>query len=127
MLPQTFKEIPYDLYCPSVQSVLKDRMCLECNLHFASLVLLRSHSVQHKKVNPVPPKRIIPLRIAAVRQRELMAVIANVENGESADWFDESELDLTAISIPNEDVGNMFDGFPVISLKSHFDSPWEDE
>ena len=40
--------------------------------------------------------RIRPIRVATRRQRELMVIIANSENGpEDAEWIEENELDLS--------------------------------
>ena len=41
--------LPYDLYTPSVQSQLLDRICQKCSLYFASNVMLKSHMIVHKK------------------------------------------------------------------------------
>ena len=85
MLPRSgmvFKIMPYDLFCPSVQSSLVDRVCKICHLYFASLVMLQQHASQLKQV-VVPTKKVRPLRVAARRQRELMVVIAREENGKS--------------------------------------------
>ena len=78
---KTFKVLPYDLYCPSVHSQLLDRSCKICILYFASKVMLHKYMVVHKKA-PVEatPKRDRPIRVAALRQRELMAIIAYEEN-----------------------------------------------
>src|SRR5208282_2169894 len=38
-----FKIQPYDLYCPSVESCLTDRVCKVCNMYFASQVMLKQH------------------------------------------------------------------------------------
>ncbi|BFZ21940.1 hypothetical protein BsWGS_24979 [Bradybaena similaris] len=118
----TYMSIPYDLYCPSVQSMLSDRICKKCHMYFASLVMLRSHSLTHKQESIIPAKRIRPQRIAARRQRELMVIIANEENGESADWIDEDELDLNGISIPQDEE---IHALPIYSMEDHFASPWE--
>jgi hypothetical protein len=117
-----YRSIPYDLYCPSIQSVLSDRICKKCHAYFASLVMLRSHSSSHKQESIIPPKRIRPQRVAARRQRELMVIIANEENGESAEWMDEEELDLNGISIPQDEEIHTL---PIYSMKEHFASPWE--
>jgi len=92
-----YKQIPYDLYCPSVQTSLNDRVFKTCNQYFASMVMLRSHSTQHKQVAAAPARRVRHTRLATRRQREMMVIIANQENGESVDWFDEQDLDLTDI------------------------------
>ena len=85
--------------------------------------MLRNHSVAHKKESIiVPPKRIRPQRVAAHRQRELMVIIANEENGESVDWIDEEDLDLNGISTPQDEE---IRALPIYSMKEHFASPWE--
>ena len=117
-----YRSIPYDLYCPSIQSVLSDRICKKCHTYFASLVMLCSHSATHKQESIIPPKRIRPQRVSARRQRELTVIIANEENGESVDWIEEEELDLNGISIPQDE---QIRALPIYSIKEHFASPWE--
>ena len=51
-----------------------------------------------------------------------MVIIANEENGESAECIDEEELDLNGISISPDEETNTF---PIYSMKEHFSSPWE--
>ena len=75
-----------------------------------------------KAISIIPPKRIMPQRVAARRQRELMVIIANEENGESVDWIEEEELDLNGISIPQDE---QIRALPIYSIKEHFASPWE--
>ncbi|GBN59848.1 hypothetical protein AVEN_111682-1 [Araneus ventricosus] len=97
----SYKVLPYDLYCPSVQSVLPTRVCKHCGLYFASNVMLKKHIVDvHKITRKCQPEvgRIRPLRIARRRQQELMAVIAFTENVKFADWVDEDDIDLHLIS-----------------------------
>ena len=84
--------------------------------------MLRNHSATHKQESIIPPKRIRPQRVAARRQRELMVIIANEENGESVDWIEEEELDLNGISIPQDE---QIRALPIYSIKEHFASPWE--
>lgn len=99
----SFKVLPYDLYCPSVQSSLLDRTCKVCHIYFSSILMLKAHFVLHKKT-PVPQiPKVRPQRIAARRQRELMAIIVSEENGSTdAEWFDEGDLDLNGIEMPTE-------------------------
>ena len=40
---KAFKILPYDLYCPSVQSSLLERICKTCHLYVASQVMLQKH------------------------------------------------------------------------------------
>lgn len=86
--------IPYDLYCPSVQSKLKSRICRICGVYFASVVMLTAHTKEvHKKI--LVPKKIRPIRIAAKRQRELMAIISiNDSNDEDCEWIEEEIVDV---------------------------------
>jgi hypothetical protein len=98
----SYLKIPYDLYCPSVQSVLSERMCKSCEQYFASKVMLQQHVSQHKRPPLVPATRARPQRIAARRQRELMVVIAEQENAQSIDWLDESEVVFEGL-LPSED------------------------
>ena len=128
MLPRSamvFKVMPYDLFCPSVQSSLLDRVCKTCSIYFASLVILRQHiSAQHKQVTP-SVKKVRPVRVAARRQRELMVVIAREENGESMDWMHEDDLNMDGVIVPDQD--NVHDVTPVIPLSQHFKSIWENK
>lgn len=101
---RSFKELPYDLYCPSVQCVLLERICEECDLYFASKVLLKQHAVIHKKAKEPSAllRRVRPVRVAARRQREMMAIIVNEMDGpEQADWMDEEDLNLDGVVIPD--------------------------
>jgi hypothetical protein len=69
--------IPYDLCCPTVKDYVNSRTCNVCKLYFPSQVMVAAHKKQvhpRVKVNDVPLVR--PVRIAARRQRELMAIIA---------------------------------------------------
>ena len=84
----------------------------------------RRNSMTHKHDFIILSKRIRLQRVAARRQRELMVIIANVENEESVDWIDEEELDLNGISIPEDDDNQTF---PVYVISEHFASPWENE
>ena len=114
--------IPYDLYCPSIQSALGDRICKKCHTYFGSLVMLRNHYATHKQELMILPKHIRPQRVAARRQRELMVITMSEENGESVDWMDEEDVDLTGISIPRDE---QIHATPIYSIKDHFASPWE--
>lgn len=123
ILPQTtFEKIPYDFYCPSIKKIIKNRVCNTCKMYFASYTLLRMHSEIHKKT--ILLQSIRPIRIVARRQRELMAIIAHEENGESVEWIDEDDLDLSEVIIPDENIPNT--PLPVFSIEEHLKSAWED-
>jgi len=82
-IARDFKVMPYDLYCPSVRSVLQKRVCRRCGTYHASISAVQIHQRQCQPegnpvvVGEVPTVRTRPVRIAARRQRELMAVIIN--------------------------------------------------
>ena len=69
-------------YCPSIQYLLSDRICKICHSYFSSLIILSRHSMPYKQDLIIPSKHIMAHRVAALRQCELMVIIANVENGE---------------------------------------------
>jgi hypothetical protein len=88
--------------------------------------MLRSHVAQNKKMDAQASKKIRPTRVAARRQREMMGILANQENEESVDCFEEVELNLDRVSVP-PDSSTGFHGFPVISVEEHLKSvQWED-
>lgn len=129
---RSFKTMPYDLFCTSVQTALMDRCCKICHLYFASVVMLKKHLPEHREspnlvATQCVPVRTRPVRVAACRQRELMAVIAmHEENGEHVDWVDEDELDVTGIILPQEEDGDD-NPMPVITMEEHFTGVWEEE
>ena len=141
LLPNSAKEfltLPYDLYTPSVQSQLLDRICQKCSLYFASKVMLKSHMIVHKKKtqsasavveNEFIVTRTRPVRIAAMRQREMMAIIVSDDNNgleaEDAEWIDKDELDISGIP-PFVEKPSIL-SFPVVTLEEHFDNPWEND
>lgn len=95
VLPRTatsFRILPYDAYCPSVHTILLRRTCKKCWLYHASLTAQKMH--QRQCGVPDEPVRVRPLRLAARRQRELMAVIAFGET-EDVEWLDEDDVDCT--------------------------------
>jgi hypothetical protein len=68
-------------------------------------------------------QRIRPMRVAAKRQRELMAIIAHGEML-SAEWLDEENVDLSGVSVPQEIIQP--EPMPIITIEEHLTSPWED-
>lgn len=67
-----------------------------------------------------------PERVAARRQRELMAIIVSHEESGTKDveWFDEEDLDLNRIEIPEDNVNSRI---PIITIDKHLAQPWEEE
>ena len=75
--PGITQSTAYDSFCPTVMAAISNRTCNVCDLYFASHVTATHHKqAVHPKVklNDMPKTR--PVRVAAKRQRELMAIIA---------------------------------------------------
>jgi hypothetical protein len=64
---KSFKILPYDAYCPSVQSLLVRRICKKCGLYHASLTAQRNH-MRQCGVPDESVQHVRPLRLAAKRQ-----------------------------------------------------------
>lgn len=68
--------LPYDFCCPTVKNYIANRTCNICKLYFPSNAAVTDHKRQmHPKVKLSVAPKIRPVRIAAKRQRELMAII----------------------------------------------------
>lgn len=122
LLPKSllvYKTIPHDLYCPSLKSALKDRICSSCGLYFASQVMLNDHKKVHNVSSSI--KKVRPIRIAAKRQRELMAVIAR-DHQLDCEWLDEDEVDSDELPPLNEKPLE----FPTVNRELHMQSPWKE-
>lgn len=125
---RSFKQLPFDLYCPSVQKTLVERICKVCHVYFASKVMLQKHFVLHKAVAPPPVVKIRPQRLAAKRQRELMVVIISEEREEeTVESIHEDDLDLVGLTIPNEDSDNFSTTVPIFTMNQHLAQPWEED
>ena len=57
------------------------------------------------KVNQIQRTRLI--RVAATRQRELMAIFVSGEM-EDVEWLDESHVDMTGLAIPSQASTSLF-------------------
>ena len=97
--------------------------------------MVKNHHAVHKKtaaasiVEPIV-RQVRPVRIAARRQRELMAIIARKENEtdiEVAEWIDESLLDLNGVPDPTTREGNQSTSLPIISVQDNIErnATWE--
>lgn len=126
IIEQPPKSLPYDYYCPSVQNILKDRICSSCEMYFASQVMLRDHVKSIHHTSSIYMKKTRPVRVAARRQRELMAVITLQEGYEDAEWIDEDNIDLTDVEIDMEDKSKESE-IPVLSMDEYFTYPWNAE
>lgn len=75
ILPIEFKEIeviPYDLHCPSVHKIVRDRICSKCYKYFATFVLLKEHIKDVHKKAIQNFKKVRPVRVAAEQLIGLM-------------------------------------------------------
>ncbi len=111
---------PYDMACSTVKGEIAKRTCNSCHLYFPSQVMMTSHKKGvHPRLKHLEPPKVRPKRIAAVRQRELMAIIASGEL-EDAEWLPEEEVDFTGLQlpVPSHSTGQL----PVVDIQ---DSPWE--
>ncbi|GBN17059.1 hypothetical protein AVEN_63806-1 [Araneus ventricosus] len=89
--------------------------------------MLKKHIIGvHKITGMCQPEvgRVRPLRIAAHRQQELMAVITFTENVEFVDWVDEDDIDIRGLTIPEDERDVKM---PVYSMNEHISTPWEEE
>jgi len=92
----SYKSVPFDAYCSSVHPVLQRRTCSKCGLYHASLTSLKAHLRICGTEQIVP--RIRPVRVAARRQREMMAVIA-YNNMEDVEWIEDEFLDVSGMDL----------------------------
>jgi hypothetical protein len=123
LLPRSalsFKMLPYDAYCPSVQAMINRRICKKCGLYHASLTSLKAHQCLCGVQQLVP--RIRPMRIAARRQRELLAIIVQNE-AEDAEWIDEDDVDTEGMNIPNQ-FSIRSCTVPLIDIRDHLNNIW---
>ncbi|KAJ8687960.1 hypothetical protein QAD02_024398 [Eretmocerus hayati] len=129
---ERFSEAPYDLYCPSVQSQLANRICETCGLYFASVKSVTSHRKIHRRsgVGERAQEKIIPTRILSRRENfgenEVLCLHDNYGTGvDVVEWFAEEDVDTCSVTI-SPDLENP--ALPVIqNLVDWMRSPWSDE
>ena len=58
-----------------------------------------------------------------------MAIIAHTENADilSAEWLDEDDVDLSGITVPQDDGNDKSVAMPIITIEEHLASPWKDD
>lgn len=112
---------PYDYFCPSVATKLKERTCLDCGIYFASGVLLKKHNAVHRKKRQ---GKLQPKKIISKRKDEILVSLDD-EDEWDVQWLHEDDIDLTDKEVP---ACNEIDlTLPIISIETHFDNPWTDE
>lgn len=89
--------------------------------------MLKKHVKESHKNNKVPSesRRIRPLRIAAKRQREMMAVLVDNYNHEYAEWIEEQDLDVMGVNTDN--IKQKAATAPVLTVKEYMVVPWEED
>lgn len=124
---KAYKTIPYDLYCPSLKDVLKERVCSTCGLYFASAVMLRDHKKIHKNISELHKtgKKIRPDKVVTKRQKECMVVIVHGED-KDCEWIDEEELDANSDSNILSEASTDADICPIIGTEHHLQNPWSE-
>ena len=45
----------------------------------------------------------------------------------SAEWLDEDDVDLSGITVPQDDGNDKSVAMPIITIEEHLASPWEDD
>ena len=114
----SFVVMPYDFYCPSVQTDLKERCCEVCGLYHAS----KKAAGEHQKLLEHRPRfqsaRVRPVRLVAKRRGELLCEM----DGPALDWVDEEDVDVDGLELADPDLN---DQLPLAeSLEEWLTSPW---
>lgn len=123
-----FKQMPYDFFCPSVQSDLKKKVCPTCGIYFTSHKSVQMHCrfVHGKTVQDHCVTRVRPQRLAARRANELLCIVRCYEtSSEDADWLDEDEVDASGLTIPEPSSSAL--QVPVMKETEWLANPWTEE
>lgn len=121
-----YKDMPYDMYCPSLHDQLYSRICKDCELYFATQKSLKiEHIRMSKATNPLKsvttPLRMQSTGIAARRANEKLRIICHKETGyEDAEWT--SGDDET-----NSQNCDKSGTLPVENILKWITCPWETE
>lgn len=95
---------PYDKYCPSIASIINERVCIDCNLYCASIDMLKKHrkGIHNRIVNTKKkPKKVI-----SRRKEEALVQFQN-----DLDWVNIEDLDIEEEPVTtenNETFNNLF-------------------
>ncbi|XP_033219691.1 uncharacterized protein LOC117174573 isoform X2 [Belonocnema kinseyi] len=99
---------PYDLYCPTLQSALRERTCKECGLYFDAKLHKSIHQTSHKDDvhGNSPSSKTMPVSILKRCEHEDLCII---QEGELAEvfWLDHDEIDenFLALSVVETEKG----------------------
>ena len=90
-------------------------------MYFPSQVMVAAHKAAlHPRIKINDIQKVRPIRVAARRQRELMAVIASGEM-EDVEWLDEDQVDLRGVTMPP--LATELSAIPVVADLDG--DPWE--
>ncbi|GBP08420.1 hypothetical protein EVAR_77123_1 [Eumeta japonica] len=123
-----FKQMPYNFFCPSVQSDLKKKVCPTCGIYFTSHKGVQMHCryVHGKPVQDRCETRVRPQRLAAKRANEFLCIVHRYEtSSEDADWLDEDEVDTSGLTIPEPSSSAL--QMPVMRESEWLANPWTEE
>jgi len=125
---------PYDLYCPPVLPHLCKRCCSVCGIYHASIKSALSHTkachpktappAVIMKIQPVEKRR--PMRIAARRQREMMVILRDHLNGETAEWLDVDDIETDHDNVQQQQSATSVAVNIISNIQEWTDTPWED-
>lgn len=99
LVPLQTKVIPYDMFCPSVQSKLESRTCI-CGRYFSSVSSMKIHlksNIFCKKTI----KRVKPLKIVAQKQDEKL-VLLEYDGEEDVEWVYDMDVDTEEVFVEPE-------------------------
>lgn len=116
--------LPYDLFCPSLQGNIKDRIK---GAYFGSQAYLKQHASLHKSLQ-ITVKKIRPIRIAAKRARKRLIIWSNTENEFDteavAEWVvvDFIDNDEEEKEIPDNKIN-----VSIMTIDEAMECPWEED
>jgi len=109
-------DIAYDSYCPSLSKIIDERICIDCQLYFASLEMLKKHRkyIHNRIINTKKKAK----KVISKRKNELMVQINN-----DVEWMPIEDLEIEDIepNITLEETCN------IISINEHLEPVWENE
>lgn len=83
--------MPYDAFCPSVQTKLHTRICT-CGKYFSSMASLKCHRKLKKNCEAFTPP-ITPCKILGQRTGEKL-VLLDYDKEQDVEWIDDSDIIL---------------------------------
>lgn len=104
MLPVSLKQstnVPYDMFCPSVQSKLESRTCC-CGRYFSSVASMKIHQKANMCKKSIKPVK--PLKILGVKGNEKLVLVQYDQDEQDVEWvYDmDCESDEVFVEPPTE-------------------------